>query len=66
MQPDLFPTPPKDDGEPRCGNCVHRAGAVDRPMSYCSPRGLRGAQEPPCSQWFGREQLRLSLLRRPK
>jgi hypothetical protein len=62
-QRDLFDAP--EDKSARCGLCVHRNAVVDGESGACSPKGERGAHDPPCSWFFGRLQLRLSLMKRP-
>ena len=61
-QPDLFDAP----ADERWGVCVHRKGAVDADVGACSPVGWRVPGAPACAWFFGREQLRLSLMNKPK
>lgn len=65
-QPDLFAGETPTWPAARCGNCVHRNAKIDKPTGYCLPVGRRAAMEAPCSQWFGYDQLILSLAKRPK
>lgn len=60
--PDLFaPLPP----EPSCGACVHRNGGAADLIAYCSPMGMRKADDAPCDSYFDKTQLRLATARRP-
>lgn len=66
LQPDLFSAEDPRAFGARCGTCVHRNGRIDKPLASCTPRGWRKADDAPCSQWFGYDQLNDAIKKRPK